>query len=55
MFIGVAFLRFHLQVTPLLSGQLCNFLTALWEKESFLTANLNLPMHNTRPSPLQLL
>ena len=41
-------------VTPPLPGQLCHCLTALWEKELFLTANLNLPWHNVRPSPLVL-
>ena len=41
-------------VTPPLPGQLCHCLTALWEKELFLTANLNLPWHNVRPCPLGL-
>ena len=41
-------------VTPPLPGQLCHCLTALWQKELFLTANLNLPWHNVRPSPLVL-
>ena len=42
-------------VTPPLPGQLCHCLTASWEKELFLTANLNLPWHSIRPSPLVLL
>ena len=41
-------------VTPPLPGQLCHCLTALWEKELLLTANLNLPWHNVSPSPLVL-
>ena len=41
-------------VTPPLPGQLCRCLTALWQKELFLTTNLNLPWHNVRPSPLVL-
>jgi len=42
-------------VAPPLPGQLCHCLTALWEKELFLTANLNLPWHNVRPFALILL
>ena len=40
---------------PILPGQLCHCITALWEKKDFLIPSLTLPWCKVRPSPPILL